>query len=182
MTPNLIIRKVEFEDLPTLSETAIRSYKDHFLHLWEDGGENYMNRSFEIKNLTEDWSNPNHEYYLAFWENQPVGYLKLRINSPLEGCENLNALELERIYLIKEAQGKKNGKSLIINTLDIAKENQKELVWLRVMDTNTASLEFYKRMGFEICGTDILNAPFVKKGFEGMLVMKKVLLSRTPDP
>ncbi len=60
-------------------------------------------------------------------------------------------------------------------TIKIAKENNKELVWLKAMDTSEASIAFYKKMGFTITGTYTLPHQLMKEELRGMVIMQKLL-------
>jgi len=41
-----------------------------------------------------------------------------------------------------------------------------------VIDKNTSAIEFYKKMGFEICGKTALDIPYFKDELKGMWRMK----------
>jgi ribosomal protein S18 acetylase RimI-like enzyme len=59
-----------------------------------------------------------------------------------------NGLEIERIYVLKEYQGRKAGKLLLEKALEAAAEGNKAYVWLGVWEENTAAIGFYERYGF----------------------------------
>jgi ribosomal protein S18 acetylase RimI-like enzyme len=59
--------------------------------------------------------------------------------------------------------------------INIAKEKNKKLIWLKVMDSSKDAIEFYKKMGFEICGTAHLNFEMMKPEYREMYVMRKLL-------
>jgi hypothetical protein len=50
----------------------------------------------------------------------------------------------------------------------------KEIIWLKAMDSSDAVL-FYERLGFERCGTSILDFEQMKIDFRGMIIMMKKL-------
>jgi ribosomal protein S18 acetylase RimI-like enzyme len=168
------VRKLEAKDAALLSKVAIKAYSDHYLHLWYDGGKWYINKCFTIEALTAELNDSNAAFYLALYDNAPVGFLKLNIDAALNG-EDKNALELERIYLNKEATDKGIGSQLMRLTIKIAEENNKELVWLKAMDTNEASIAFYEKMGFTITGTCTLPHQLMKEELRGMVIMEKSL-------
>jgi diamine N-acetyltransferase len=175
MAGDISIRKIEVEDVELLRKVALKAYCDHYLHLWYDGGEWYIEKSFSVRQLTSELSNPNSVFYLAYYINEPVGFLKINTHAALEGEENKNALELERIYLKKEATGKGIGRELVQLTFKIAQENNKDIVWLKAMDTSNESIDFYKRMGFRTIGTYTLPHKPMKEELRGMVIMKKDL-------
>jgi len=167
------IRRIGAANVALLSDVAVRAYSDHYLHLWYDKGEWYIDKSFSVKNLLRELEDENARFSIIYCNEEAVGFLKLNIDAPLQDEEN--ALELERIYLTKAASGKGIGKFVLDFVFQIAKEQNKNLVWLKVMDSSTDAIGFYKNNGFEICGTHHLDFPEMKEEFRGMYVMRKFL-------
>ncbi|MGI8634721.1 MAG: GNAT family N-acetyltransferase [Segetibacter sp.] len=176
---DIAIARVEAKDASFLSEVALKAYADHYLHLWHDGGLWYMNKFFAVEQLASEINNQNSRFYIAFFKGTPVGFLKINIHASLNGFEDKNALELERIYLNKQATGKGIGRELVDLTFKIAAENNKNIVWLKAMDTSNGPIAFYKKMGFEIKGTHRLKHPLMKEDLRGMVVMIKELTANT---
>ncbi len=163
------------DDAPLLSDVALRSYRQHYLHLWHDGGSWYIDRCFTVDGLRQEMADPNSAWFMVYQNNEPVGFIKLNINKPLDGDESVNALELERIYLVREVTGQGVGKAALQFVFDYARQLNKTLVWLKAMDSSTDAIAFYERMGFVQCGTYQLDFAQMKAEFRGMVVMKKIL-------
>lgn len=170
---SFFIQKLEAKDALFLREVALKAYADHYLDLWYDQGEWYMSKYFSEEKLASELNDKNAEFFIAFLNNSPVGFLKLNINAELKGFEGKSALELERIYLNKGSTGKGIGEKLVEITAKIARENNKEIVWLKAMDTSEGPIAFYKKMGFHIKGTHTLHHPLMKKELRGMVIMVK---------
>lgn len=170
---NIVLKKLEPKDALLLSEVALNAYSDHYLHLWYDQGQWYIEKSFSVERLENELKDANSIFYLAYYNNSPVGFLKLNINAPLESEEERNCMELERIYLLKAVEGKGIGRKLVDLTLMIAKEYNKDMVWLKAMDSSEGAISFYKKMGFEISGTYQLPHVKMKEEFRGMVIMKR---------
>jgi GNAT superfamily N-acetyltransferase len=172
---DVAIKKVEAKDAALLSEVALRAYADHYLHLWDDGGKWYMEKYFSQEKLAEELKDQNSSFFIVFLGNTPSGFLKINMNAPLEDFAEKNCLELERIYLNKEAAGKGIGKKLVELTFVIADKHNKDIVWLKAMDTSDDAIAFYKKMGFQIKGNHLLKHPLMKKELRGMVIMIKEL-------
>lgn len=170
---DISIKKLEVKDVSLLSEVALKAYADHYLDLWHDKGKWYMKKYFSIEKLTAELNDPNAVFYLAFCNNSPAGFLKLNLDAPLEEEKEKNTLELERIYLKKDWEGKGIGKALVQLTFTIAEESNKDLVWLKAMDTSEGPIAFYKKMGFGICGRHRLKHVLMKEELRGMVIMVK---------
>ena len=102
--------------------------------------------------------------------------MKINLNEQLAGFETLNALEVERIYLYKKATGKQLGKQLMQTAMNRARELKKDVIFLKAMDSGTDTLEFYKKLGYGICGSLQLPLPafhLMKEKYRGMVILKK---------
>jgi GNAT superfamily N-acetyltransferase len=169
------IKRIDAGYIQLLSDIAIRAYSDHYLHLWYDKGEWYINNHFSEQNLLNEISDANACFFIIYLNKEAVGFLKLNINASFEKKEDKNALELERIYLTKAATGKGIGKFVLDFVFETAKEFNKKLVWLKVMDSSSDAIRFYKNNGFQICGTYHLDFSEMKEEFRVMYIMQKFL-------
>ena len=160
-------------DATLLADIARRAYADHYLHLWHDAGAWYMERCFSPAVLQRELADPNARFYLVRQDRQAVGFFKLNVDQPLKGQETLNALELERIYLIDDVTGQGIGKAVLTFVVDYARQLNKEIIWLKAMDTSHDAIAFYEKMGFVICGTERLTFEVMKEDVRGMVVMRK---------
>jgi len=77
-----------------------------------------------------------------------VGYLKLNWGNAQTEKTTENTLEIERIYVVKEYQGKKIGNILIQKSIEIGKSKNIDYLWLGVWNKNTKAIKFYKNNGF----------------------------------
>lgn len=66
---------------------------------------------------------------------------------PVDGT-NDKALEIERIYVLKEFQGIRVGKILFDKAIEVAKKKNSDYVWLGVWEENPKAIHFYKKNGF----------------------------------
>jgi len=74
-------------------------------------------------------------------KENPVGYLVCKIEE--------EKLFISKIYLKAETRGKGFGKLLLDCAIELAKQNQKESIYLNVNKENEDSICFYERNGFE---------------------------------
>lgn len=166
------LRKVQLTEVETLSNIAIEAYYDHYIHLWFDGGKWYVDKCFNINQLSKEVADLNNEYYLIEEEKFTYGFLKLRPNNPLEQ-QNGDGFEIERIYLIQEATGKGFGEKIMNFAIQKAKDLGKDYVWLKAMDSSESAIKFYQKLGFQVCGTSTLEFEMMKPEVRGMVTMVK---------
>ncbi|MEM8524733.1 MAG: GNAT family N-acetyltransferase [Bacteroidota bacterium] len=160
-------KKCDQQDIPQLIQVSAQSYREHYTYLWEDKGENYIANNFNKNTFTKELLLPNSEFYLILWQSEAVGFFK--INDIEE-----TYLELERIYLIAEAKGKGIGKAAVDFVENLAISTSKSIICLKAMQKGRAYL-FYEKCGFEIVDEYILKEPFIKKEYNKMYVMEKVI-------
>jgi ribosomal protein S18 acetylase RimI-like enzyme len=98
--------------------------------------------------LTDEIKNKNSELYFAILNEKAIGYLKLNFGQSQTEIKNDNALEIERIYVLKDFYGKNIGKLLYEKALSIAKQKKVEYIWLGVWEENPRAISFYKKNGF----------------------------------
>lgn len=169
-----VIAVSQLEELVNLSRAI---YKEYYLHLWNSGGANwYMYEyAYDSGKIKEELSDKNNLHFILYDDEKPMGYLKIRIDAQLEGYETQDALEIERIYLYKSISGKGFGKKLMLLSEEIAREHQKQIIFLKAMDTSYKAIVFYQSCGFSICGKLRLPFPQMKEEYRGMIILKKIL-------
>jgi len=157
-------------DIGELVRVSTQSYNEHYTYLWLDKGEGYVRNNFNFDKLYSEMSDANSVFFLVYDGENPVGMIKLNIDKGIGDFSADAALELERIYFVKEASGKGFGKEAIDFVANFARERGKVVVWLKTMDTS-AALEFYKKRGFEIIGESKVTFENIIDAFSGMRVM-----------
>lgn len=160
------------EDITQLLAVAIQSYNEHYTHLWHDEGKSYVKNSFSNEQLSKEIDNSNAIFFHVLIDSAPVGFLKLNIDKAIDSYNSNEALELERIYFLKDAAGKGLGRETLSMITKFAKDRQKKAIWLKAMKGGNAQ-GFYKKQGFELIGETILTLPYIKEEHKGMVVMLK---------
>jgi ribosomal protein S18 acetylase RimI-like enzyme len=108
----------------------------------------YLQDGFSTDKLTEELTNPNSEFYFALFAGDGIGYLKLNFGKSQTELKDNKALEIERIYVLKEFHGKKVGQLLYEKAIEVAKQKNADYVWLGVWEENPRAINFYKKNGF----------------------------------
>ena len=76
-------------------------------------------------------------------------YLKLNIgNAQTEKCLD-NALEIQRIYILKSAKGQGIGSAFMQIAENFASKKKLSTIWLGVWEHNEPAKKFYKSKGYE---------------------------------
>jgi ribosomal protein S18 acetylase RimI-like enzyme len=143
------IRKAGLEDLESLQTIGRQTFSETFAPY--NSAENlvqYLEQSFATVKLSQELANTDSSFYFAEENGQVVGYLKINVGQAQTELNDEHALEIERIYVLKQYHGKKVGQLLYEKAIQIALEMKKQYVWLGVWEENHRALQFYKKNGF----------------------------------
>ena len=170
----LTIKKLDSSHVQRLRKLALEAYKDHYLHLWYDGGSWYMEKSFSVEQLSDELADTKNHFYIAQQDDQDAGFLKVIPMSNLDGQLG-DGYEVERIYFKKIFTGKGLGGGLLEFAAADAIQQSCQYLWLKAMDTSYKAIHFYQKAGFEVIDTTTLDYEPMLPVLRGMVVMRKVL-------
>lgn len=152
-----LIRYATPADSVALASLAERTFRDTFSNLNEAADmEAYIEQAFGPRQVEAEIGDPTHTFLLAFEKSEeaPTGYAKLRAGEPDPSVRGAApAIEIERIYVGREALGKGVGAALMRACLDEARRRGYETVWLGVWESNEKAIAFYRRWEFEEVGS-----------------------------
>ncbi len=148
-TMNIDIKRITLNDIDQLQKIGRQTFYETFsAGNTEENMKKYLDEGFSIEKLTAELTNKNVEFYFATFDNHAIGYLKLNFGQSQTELQNDNALEIERIYVLKEYYGKNVGQALYNKATQIARQKNVDYVWLGVWEENPRAINFYKKNGF----------------------------------
>ena len=143
---NVKIKKIDINDVDKLQEIGKQTFTETFSSTNSEANmKEYLENKFSIKVLKTELTDKNSEFYFAQLENKIIGYLKINIGYSQTEIKNENALEIERIYVLREFHGKKVGQILYEKAIRRAKQKKVDYVWLGVWEKNLRAIHFYKK-------------------------------------
>lgn len=146
---SIIINKASAEDVEIIQSLGIQTFSETFAEdNTEEAMKKYLEESFNTEKLKSDLNNPDSHFYIAWEEDNPVGYLKVNTGNAQTELQDDKSLEIERIYVKKSHHGKKVGQLLYDQALEIAQQLKKSYLWLGVWEENLRALQFYRKNGF----------------------------------
>ncbi|BDW92472.1 N-acetyltransferase [Flagellimonas marinaquae] len=145
----LYFRQCDSTDLDSLVQLSKITFSDAFE---KDNDPHdfrtYLQEAFGSKQLAKELSNKNTFFYFVYDGQELVGYFKLNVESAQSDVQDPKALEIERIYVLNEHQGKKIGSRMLKRITEKAKEMHKQYIWLGVWEHNPKAIRFYQNHGF----------------------------------
>lgn len=128
----MIIRKLIKDDLPFLLEIRNECYL--FLH---------DPRTFTLEECIEWFESTNPKYYILEYLGERLGYFRT-------SCWTQNS-----VYIGLDIHKNYRGKGYAVSAYELFMDIlEKEVYYLRVLTSNKRALHIYKKLGFEIIGSD----------------------------
>ncbi len=143
------IIKITINDIDKLQKIGRQTFYETFSESnTEENMKSYLENGFSTDKIKAELSDENAEFYFAKIDEKVIGYLKLNFGQSQTELKDDKALEIERIYVLKEFHGKKVGQILYNKATEIAKHKNADYVWLGVWEENLKAINFYKKNGF----------------------------------
>ncbi|MBZ4035425.1 GNAT family N-acetyltransferase [Flavobacterium sp. 17A] len=165
----ITFKKCEQIDLDLLHKIAIQSYNDTYQYLWKDKGKSYLERFYKKEIFKEELSAADIFYFLIYNGENAVGFVKLKENT-IESYAPSKCIELDKLYLLKEAIGKGIGKSTMNFVISFSKEKNYAAISLKVMESSPAKF-VYEKAGFVQIDQYDLDYPNIVEEHASILTM-----------
>ena len=146
----ITIRKALSTEIAELQKIGKQTFFETFsAYNSQPNMEKYLEEGFSTGKLTAELADINSQFYFAELDNRIIGYLKLNSGTSQTELKNeKKSLEIERIYVLKEFQGRKVGQLLFDKALQLANQQNADFIWLGVWVENTKAINFYAKNGF----------------------------------
>lgn len=146
------IVKFTIDDLDIYQSVARQTFYDAYERNTDaENLQKYIDDNFSLPVVTAELHDPDCALFYLRDGNNIVGYIKLRWNTSHDLLEG-KAIELQRIYVVKEYYGKGYGKILLDHAEQYGRENGFDWIWLCVWYENAGAIRFYEREGWKKFG------------------------------
>jgi diamine N-acetyltransferase len=168
-----LIRFATSDDAELIADISRRTFHETFGYVnTKENMDKFMNEQFNREKLIKEVTEPGNTFFLAFDNDTPVGYVRMREGKKFLEFENKDSIEIARIYSVNSYLGTGVGEQLMRQCVFIAKELKKEIIWLGVWEKNPRAIAFYTKWGFEkFSDQDFLLGDDLQKDW---LLMKKL--------
>jgi diamine N-acetyltransferase len=137
------------QDVPELCQLSRDTFIVAFAHVNRpEDLKAYLDKAFSPEQLLAEVSNPESIWYFAKHGSRTVGFLKLNLGNAQNELKDFQTMELERIYVIADQQGRGMGHKLLDKAVDEAKKARVEFLWLGVWEHNLRARKLYRDYGF----------------------------------
>jgi ribosomal protein S18 acetylase RimI-like enzyme len=145
---NIVLHRVTLSDISQLQQISRQTFYETFSPVnTEENMRKYLDEELSIEKLSKELANQDSEFYFASSEKNVVGYLKLNFGKAQTELQEDKAIELERIYVLREFQGTGVGQFLYNYAIHIARQRDVDYLWLGVWEDNIRARNFYQKNG-----------------------------------
>lgn len=150
----IVIRYATQSDAEYIALLGRITFTETFGHFFRKKEElfEYYERTFSVKKIRVSIDKVNNVFWIAFVNELPVGYAKLKLKSKSEIIDSDKVSQLQKIYVLKDFLSKKIGLQLQNKLIERAKDSGSEKIWLSVLNSNDRAINFYLKNGFEHIG------------------------------
>jgi len=154
MEKKLLIRPALPEDAELIAKLASKTFMETYGEMnTPENMEKYLETQFSVSKIVSELANHNARFFLVYIDDIPAAFTKLRQDRKPKKLENDLVIEIQRIYVLKEFQGFKIGKTLIEMVKHLAKSEGFKAIWLQVWQKNNKAIRFYQKVGFVVYET-----------------------------
>ena len=129
---NILIRQCLLNELDTLHLIGYETFDETFRSMNSpETMDKYLRESFSMEKLAQELGNAQCKFYFIYFDCELAGYTKINYTPAQSDINDPKSVEVERIYVRKEYEGKGLGKVLMEYVFQQAK--QKEVCLVRCM-------------------------------------------------
>jgi len=168
------VRLAGREDAVLIALLGRITFTEAFGHLFNDAMDlkEYLNTIFAVEKIQQSLAKENNIYWIAFVDQLPVGYAKLKLESLSIFIPAGSVSQLQKIYVLQDFLPMKIGKELQDRLLHKATDYGSEEIWLSVYKGNDRAIAFYNKNDFKVVGTHQYRIG--KETFDFMAMSKKL--------
>lgn len=140
----ITIRRSTISDLESIQEISRQTFIETFAAVnTPENIENYILENFDSQKLALEINHPESVFYLASLDNETIAYLKLNFGTAQTEIHSPQAMEIQRIYVLRKFHGKKIGQLLLNEAIRIGQKSGVNSIWLGVWEKNYKAIQFY---------------------------------------
>ena len=146
----IYIRKAGYSDAQIISFLGRITFTETFTGLFSENELNeYLEETFSIKKLGKSLLKHNNIFGIIYYQDNPVGYYKVKMGMHYDHSADENYVQLQKIYILKDCINMKLGKEMLRHIYGLKEMESCKTIWLVVLNTNYRAIHFYLHQGFE---------------------------------
>jgi len=170
----IVIREAIITDAEYIAILGRITFTETFGNYFKDYNDllSYYERTFSVEKIRSSIKNLNNIFWIAFIDDLPVGYAKLKLNSTTKFINSKSISQLQKIYILKDFLSLKIGLKLQNKLIEKSQKHGNQYIWLSVLKSNNRAINFYNKNGFSNIGNH--DFQIGKENFEFNVMFKKL--------
>jgi ribosomal protein S18 acetylase RimI-like enzyme len=150
---SITIKKAGENDVSLLANLSWQTFFDTYAsYNTKEDMQLFMDKNFSKNIVEKEIRDSKTTFALAYLKREVVGYVKLSEGGNAGDPETKNAIEIARLYAVKNKIGSGVGKALMEYSIETARKKNADALWLGVWSQNQRAIQFYRKFGFEKFG------------------------------
>jgi len=147
---NIKVRIAKQADAAIVALIARITFREAFGHIWTNERvlKNYLFSTFSVSKIQNSIQKENNVFWIAFIDDLPVGYAKLKKYCHYEKLSDPKQAQLQKIYVLNDFIGNSIGEKIQNELFTEVEKNKIKTLWLAVWDGNDKAIRFYEKHGF----------------------------------
>ena len=153
----LTVKTSSLDDVPAIALLGRTTFAETFEHLFAGHADDlatYLDATFAPAKIVSGMAKTSNFFWLAEWNDVPIGYAKLKLESRHPLVAGAATAQLQKIYVLRDHLNCGAGKALQGAVLDHARQVRCDQLWLTVLESNRRAIEFYLRNGWKFAAKD----------------------------
>jgi len=147
------IRPATLEDAAILADLGERTFRETFEPLYDPADfAAFLAEAYGPEIQQAELADPSRPALVLEAGGVPVGFAQLWLDHREPCVPGARPAELQRIYLLRSAQGGGQGAALLGACEGAVRDQGADVLWLGVWEQNAKALAFYARCGFREVG------------------------------
>lgn len=142
------------DDVAVIRNLSVETFTQTFAALnTQEDMDKYIADSLSPDEIRREIADPDSAFFVATVDGVPAGYMKVNVGDAQTEKMPDDAMEVQRLYILKAFKRHGLGTGLMRAAFDMARAQGKTRIWLGVWEHNDPAIAFYKRFGFTQIGS-----------------------------
>lgn len=156
MEHHLTILTADTTAAELIAEISVTTFTETFADSnSKEDMDKYLSKEMNVEKIRCELQDPDSTFFLAWDGPTLAGFAKVNSDVKADAPECDNPLEIERLYVLQDYQGKKVGAALMNHCIAFAHRSHHNTIWLGVWEHNHKAIAFYEKWGYTPFGTHI---------------------------
>lgn len=147
--PEVWIRQASTFDNELLARLGRDAFPGNFEGRAEPSGmDAHIDARYSPEIQAAELAHPRSAFFVAHVDSEPAGFARVRDDDHPAALSSQRALEIHRLYVLREYWSSGVGQALMAACLEEARAREVDVVWLAAWSENLRTVRFYESHGF----------------------------------